>query len=203
MVLTLFASCSLFPVQEMTQQAAGAGRRYLRAFVSGFFVAVPVTVTVLDRVAYVARVEGASMQVRRSTHQRLHEPLMTKSFSSCRDVIVSNIRPVPEIFVALTSVSLELSRRLFVIRKRCVRLVGADHDLLRQTSWLHKPKTQNSTNTSRTTCFCFHPQQPAHVGNELQGGARLLGPDRVRFLACGSLSPTRVALCIKQSALYF
>ncbi|XP_030282144.1 mitochondrial inner membrane protease subunit 2 isoform X2 [Sparus aurata] len=45
----------------MAQQAT-AGRRYLRAFVSGFFVAVPVTVTVLDRFAYVARVEGASMQ---------------------------------------------------------------------------------------------------------------------------------------------
>lgn len=40
----------------------GFGRRYFRAFVSGFFVAVPVTVTVLDRLAYVARVEGASMQ---------------------------------------------------------------------------------------------------------------------------------------------
>ncbi len=51
----------LFSVQVMAQQAA---RRYLRAFVSGFFVAVPVTVTVLDRFAYVARVEGASMQVR-------------------------------------------------------------------------------------------------------------------------------------------
>ncbi|XP_053320688.1 mitochondrial inner membrane protease subunit 2 isoform X1 [Spea bombifrons] len=38
------------------------GRRYLRAFVSGFFVAVPVTVTFLDRVACVAKVEGASMQ---------------------------------------------------------------------------------------------------------------------------------------------
>ena len=48
----------------MARQAT-AGRRYLRAFVSGFFVAVPVTVTVLDRFAYVARVEGASMQVRR------------------------------------------------------------------------------------------------------------------------------------------
>ncbi|KAL7402892.1 hypothetical protein ABVT39_021320 [Epinephelus coioides] len=45
----------------MAQQAS-AGQRYLRAFVSGFFVAVPVTVTVLDRFAYVARVEGASMQ---------------------------------------------------------------------------------------------------------------------------------------------
>lgn len=48
----------------MAQQAT-AGRRYLRVFISGFFVAVPITVTVLDRVAYVARVEGASMQVRR------------------------------------------------------------------------------------------------------------------------------------------
>ncbi|XP_051886544.1 dedicator of cytokinesis protein 4-like isoform X5 [Pristis pectinata] len=38
------------------------GKRYLKAFVSGFFVAVPVTVTFLDRVAYIARVEGASMQ---------------------------------------------------------------------------------------------------------------------------------------------
>lgn len=54
----------LFPVQVMAQQAR-AGRRYLRAFVSGFFVAVPVTVTVLDRLACVARVEGASMQVSR------------------------------------------------------------------------------------------------------------------------------------------
>lgn len=45
-------------------QQAGFGRKYLKAFVSGFFVAVPVTVTVLDRLAYVARVDGASMQVR-------------------------------------------------------------------------------------------------------------------------------------------
>lgn len=55
-------SLLLFPVQVMAQQAR-AGKRYLRAFVSGFFVAVPVTVTVLDRLACVARVEGASMQV--------------------------------------------------------------------------------------------------------------------------------------------
>ncbi|XP_046763143.1 mitochondrial inner membrane protease subunit 2 isoform X12 [Gallus gallus] len=43
-------------------QAQGFGRRYLKAFFKGFFVAVPVTVTFLDRVACVARVEGASMQ---------------------------------------------------------------------------------------------------------------------------------------------
>ncbi|XP_068132614.1 mitochondrial inner membrane protease subunit 2 isoform X4 [Hyperolius riggenbachi] len=38
------------------------GRRYIRAFVSGFFVAVPVTVTFFDRVACIARVDGISMQ---------------------------------------------------------------------------------------------------------------------------------------------
>lgn len=62
-------SLLLFPVQVMAQQAR-AGKRYLRAFVSGFFVAVPVTVTVLDRLACVARVEGASMQV--SLKRRQH-----------------------------------------------------------------------------------------------------------------------------------
>ncbi|KAL9854550.1 mitochondrial inner membrane protease subunit 2 isoform 1-T3 [Geothlypis trichas] len=43
-------------------QAQGFGRRYIKAFFKGFFVAIPVTVTFLDRVACVARVEGASMQ---------------------------------------------------------------------------------------------------------------------------------------------
>lgn len=46
----------------MAQQAR-TGRRYLRAFVSGFFIAIPVSLTFFDRVACVARVEGASMQV--------------------------------------------------------------------------------------------------------------------------------------------
>ncbi|XP_069385272.1 mitochondrial inner membrane protease subunit 2 isoform X2 [Paralichthys olivaceus] len=49
-------------VADVMAQQATAGWRYVRAFVSGLFVAVPVTVTVLDRFAYVARVEGASMQ---------------------------------------------------------------------------------------------------------------------------------------------
>ncbi|XP_030909474.1 mitochondrial inner membrane protease subunit 2 isoform X2 [Melopsittacus undulatus] len=43
-------------------QAQGLGKRYIKAFFKGFFVAVPITVTFLDRVACVARVEGASMQ---------------------------------------------------------------------------------------------------------------------------------------------
>uniref|UniRef100_A0A5F8H6F0 Mitochondrial inner membrane protease subunit 2 n=1 Tax=Monodelphis domestica TaxID=13616 RepID=A0A5F8H6F0_MONDO len=37
-------------------------KQYLKAFVRGFFVTVSVTVTFLDQVACVARVEGASMQ---------------------------------------------------------------------------------------------------------------------------------------------
>uniref|UniRef100_A0A669P194 Mitochondrial inner membrane protease subunit 2 n=1 Tax=Phasianus colchicus TaxID=9054 RepID=A0A669P194_PHACC len=48
--------------EKVMAQAQGFGRRYLKAFFKGFFVAVPVTVTFLDRVACVARVEGASMQ---------------------------------------------------------------------------------------------------------------------------------------------
>ncbi|CAI5785435.1 Hypothetical predicted protein [Podarcis lilfordi] len=43
-------------------QTQGFGRKYIKAFLKGFFVAVPVTVTFLDRVACIARVEGASMQ---------------------------------------------------------------------------------------------------------------------------------------------
>ncbi|XP_073184198.1 mitochondrial inner membrane protease subunit 2 isoform X11 [Lepidochelys kempii] len=58
------AACPVWrPLQEeIMAQAQGLGRRYIKAFFKGFFVAVPVTVTFLDRVACVARVEGASMQ---------------------------------------------------------------------------------------------------------------------------------------------
>lgn len=45
-------------------QSPGWVKRYFKAFCKGFFVAVPVAVTFLDRVACVARVEGASMQVK-------------------------------------------------------------------------------------------------------------------------------------------
>ncbi|XP_036790277.1 mitochondrial inner membrane protease subunit 2-like [Oncorhynchus mykiss] len=47
---------------ECDGSEGGAVCRYILAFVSGFFVAVPVTITVLDRFAHVARVEGVSMQ---------------------------------------------------------------------------------------------------------------------------------------------
>ncbi|KFO25124.1 Mitochondrial inner membrane protease subunit 2 [Fukomys damarensis] len=46
-------------------QSQGWMKKYFKAFCKGFFVTVPVAVTFLDRVACVARVEGASMQEKR------------------------------------------------------------------------------------------------------------------------------------------
>ncbi|XP_064343501.1 mitochondrial inner membrane protease subunit 2 isoform X1 [Camelus dromedarius] len=54
-------------------------KRYLKAFCKGFFVAVPVAVTFLDRVACVARVEGASMQ-----------PSLNPGGSQSSDVVLLN-----------------------------------------------------------------------------------------------------------------
>ncbi|KAJ7329723.1 hypothetical protein JRQ81_015897, partial [Phrynocephalus forsythii] len=53
------SSTALWPIMAQTQSI---GRRYIKSFVKGFFVAVPVTITFLDRVACIARVEGSSMQ---------------------------------------------------------------------------------------------------------------------------------------------
>ncbi|XP_043319112.1 mitochondrial inner membrane protease subunit 2 isoform X3 [Cervus elaphus] len=60
-------------------QSQGWVRRYLKAFCKGFFVAVPVAVTFLDRVACVARVEGASMQ-----------PSLNPGGSQSSDVVLLN-----------------------------------------------------------------------------------------------------------------
>ncbi|KAK3564765.1 hypothetical protein QTP86_025281 [Hemibagrus guttatus] len=67
------------PTYKDMAQTAGFGRKYVKAFVSGFFVAVPVTVTTLDRLAYVARVEGASMQ-----------PSLNPQGASSSDVVLLN-----------------------------------------------------------------------------------------------------------------
>ncbi|XP_036883397.2 mitochondrial inner membrane protease subunit 2 isoform X4 [Manis javanica] len=60
-------------------QSQGWWKRYLKAFCKGFFVAVPVAVTFLDRVACVARVEGASMQ-----------PSLNPGGSQSSDVVLLN-----------------------------------------------------------------------------------------------------------------
>ncbi|XP_058046768.1 mitochondrial inner membrane protease subunit 2 isoform X4 [Ahaetulla prasina] len=54
--------CFLFVKRKIIIQMQGFGRKYIKAFWKGFFVAVPVTVTFLDRLACIARVEGTSMQ---------------------------------------------------------------------------------------------------------------------------------------------
>ncbi|XP_029396509.1 mitochondrial inner membrane protease subunit 2 isoform X2 [Mus pahari] len=54
-------------------------RRCFKAFCKGFFVAVPVAVTFLDRVACVARVEGSSMQ-----------PSLNPGGSQSSDVVLLN-----------------------------------------------------------------------------------------------------------------
>lgn len=61
-VLRLYFILVFFVFAGMAQ-SQGWVKRYVKAFCKGFFVAVPVAVTFLDRVACVARVEGASMQV--------------------------------------------------------------------------------------------------------------------------------------------
>ncbi|XP_054548537.1 mitochondrial inner membrane protease subunit 2 isoform X3 [Talpa occidentalis] len=68
----------LFSVYGMAQ-SQGWVKRYLKAFCKGFFVAVPVAVTFLDRVACVARVEGASMQ-----------PSLNPGGSQSSDVVLLN-----------------------------------------------------------------------------------------------------------------
>lgn len=67
-LLSFFWWCLLPSTRWGMAQQATSRWRYIRAFASGLFVAVPITVTVLDRVAYVARVEGASMQVEFQHH---------------------------------------------------------------------------------------------------------------------------------------
>ncbi|XP_059135969.1 mitochondrial inner membrane protease subunit 2 isoform X2 [Peromyscus eremicus] len=60
-------------------QSQGWLRRYFKALCKGFFVAVPVAVTFLDRVACVARVEGSSMQ-----------PSLNPGGSQSSDVVLLN-----------------------------------------------------------------------------------------------------------------
>lgn len=63
---TLFETNFIFVFFMLLGMAQSQGwvKRYFKAFCKGFFVAVPVAVTFLDQVACVARVEGASMQVK-------------------------------------------------------------------------------------------------------------------------------------------
>lgn len=59
--------------------AAASRTKCIKSFVSGFMVAVPVTVTFLDRVGCIARVEGSSMQ-----------PSLNPAGRTCSDVVFLN-----------------------------------------------------------------------------------------------------------------
>ncbi|XP_074122977.1 mitochondrial inner membrane protease subunit 2 isoform X2 [Sminthopsis crassicaudata] len=80
----------------------GFGGRYLKAFLKGFFVAMPVTVTFLDRVACIARVEGASMQ-----------PSLNPGWSQTYDVVLLNHWKVRNYEVNRGDVVSLVDRRIF------------------------------------------------------------------------------------------
>ncbi|XP_026220485.1 LOW QUALITY PROTEIN: mitochondrial inner membrane protease subunit 2 [Anabas testudineus] len=109
----------------MAQQAT-AGRRYLRAFISGFFVAVPVTVTALDRIAYVARVEGASMQ-----------PFLNPGGGSDCDVVLLNRWSVRNYQVQRGDIVSVMSPRN-PQQKIIKRVIGLEGDFIRTLSYKNR-----------------------------------------------------------------
>ncbi|XP_070473693.1 mitochondrial inner membrane protease subunit 2 isoform X6 [Equus przewalskii] len=95
-------------------QSQGWVTRYFKAFCKGFFVAVPVAVTFLDRVACVARVEGASMQ-----------PSLNPGGSQSSDVVLLNHWKVRKFEVQRGDI-------VSLVRSSAslVRILGADMALL-------------------------------------------------------------------------
>ncbi|XP_077592107.1 mitochondrial inner membrane protease subunit 2 isoform X1 [Stigmatopora nigra] len=116
------ASCLLHIPVSMAQGGTW-GRRYLRAFVSGFFVAVPVTVTALDRLAYVARVEGASMQ-----------PFLNPDGASECDVVLLNRWSVRKYQVQRGDIVSVMSPRN-PEQKIIKRVIGLEGDFIRTLSY--------------------------------------------------------------------
>ncbi|XP_061630951.1 mitochondrial inner membrane protease subunit 2 isoform X3 [Phyllopteryx taeniolatus] len=104
-------------------QGGTRGRRYLRAFVSGFFVAVPVTVTVLDRLAYVARVEGSSMQ-----------PFLNPEGASEGDVVLLNRWSVRKYHVQRGDIVSVMSPRN-PEQKIIKRVIALEGDFIRTLSY--------------------------------------------------------------------
>ncbi|XP_045053227.2 mitochondrial inner membrane protease subunit 2 isoform X3 [Desmodus rotundus] len=90
-------------------------KRYVKAFCKGFFVAVPVAVTFLDRVACVARVEGASMQ-----------PCLNPGGSQSSDVVLLNHWKVRNFEVQRGDI---VSLVLFKITSIIHELRSGDHSL--------------------------------------------------------------------------
>ncbi|KAM4733374.1 mitochondrial inner membrane protease subunit 2 isoform 2-T3 [Anableps anableps] len=109
----------------MAQQTS-AGRRYMRAFISGFFVAVPVTVTILDKLAYVARVEGASMQ-----------PFLNPDVGAQCDVVLLNRWSVRNYQVQRGDIVSVVSPRN-PKQKIIKRVIGLEGDFVRTLSYKNR-----------------------------------------------------------------
>ncbi|XP_039989047.1 mitochondrial inner membrane protease subunit 2 isoform X2 [Xiphias gladius] len=131
----------------MAQQAM-AGRRYLRAFVSGFFVAVPVTVTVLDRFAYVARVEGASMQ-----------PFLNPEGGSECDVVLLNRWSVRNYQVQRGDIVSVMSPRN-PQQKIIKRVIGLEGDFIRQLARRIHQRTNQSAPPHQHPSYKFTKHRP-------------------------------------------
>ncbi|XP_077850938.1 mitochondrial inner membrane protease subunit 2 isoform X3 [Macaca mulatta] len=107
-------------------QSQGWVKRYIKAFCKGFFVAVPVAVTFLDRVACVARVEGASMQ-----------PSLNPGGSQSSDVVLLNHWKVRNFEVHRGDiVSLVLECNGMISAHRDLRFLGSnDSPVSAPSSW--------------------------------------------------------------------
>ncbi|XP_064278462.1 mitochondrial inner membrane protease subunit 2 isoform X5 [Passer domesticus] len=102
-------------------QAQGLGRRYIKAFFKGFFVAVPVTVTFLDRVACVARVEGASMQPSLNPGGRQASDVVLLNHWSIRNYDVQRgdiVSLVPQLNIDKRKITIEIKEADFSHQKK-------------------------------------------------------------------------------------
>uniref|UniRef100_A0A8C3BYU4 Mitochondrial inner membrane protease subunit 2 n=1 Tax=Cairina moschata TaxID=8855 RepID=A0A8C3BYU4_CAIMO len=117
---------------QIMAQAQGFGRRYIKAFFKGFFVAVPVTVTFLDRVACVARVEGASMQPSLNPGGRQESDVVLLNHWSIRNYDVQRgdiVSLVRRISVEVTSKNAITTT--FLLLKKICEVLGCGHEINR------------------------------------------------------------------------
>ncbi|EOB06027.1 Mitochondrial inner membrane protease subunit 2 [Anas platyrhynchos] len=144
-------------------QAQGFGRRYIKAFFKGFFVAVPVTVTFLDRVACVARVEGASMQPSLNPGGRQESDVVLLNHWSIRNYDVQRGDIVSLVYFApwLISVHTGISESYGCVAPQSVAQKGSVHISENTYASVTAYKTESDGNSAETnvmaglSCFGF------------------------------------------------
>ncbi|XP_058046769.1 mitochondrial inner membrane protease subunit 2 isoform X5 [Ahaetulla prasina] len=126
--------CFLFVKRKIIIQMQGFGRKYIKAFWKGFFVAVPVTVTFLDRLACIARVEGTSMQ-----------PSLNPVEQRISDIVLLNHWSIRNYEVQRGDiVSLVRDTKPWTIQYHCL-----DHQP--SALWVQETKTGNDRSQHQTT----------------------------------------------------